>query len=272
MFLLLIALLTSVVYSALTPVRLASVNRKSALTLSLLALTSAAFINTRGLLGLFIFFEALLLLSLNLLILTSKSERILEAALEMFLWTVAGSVGLIFLFLWHFNCGLVDLFTHRWDLASPLASCALLLGFGVKVPIWPCLSWLLKAHVEASVEFSILLSGFIVKLGLIGLLRILEVSGLAWAGELLFACCLLAMLDASIRLFAQIDLKRVVALTTVLEMNWLTTCFLLGGEALYTLGLFLAVAHCFTTITEFFVVECLSKRYGTRDIMHLTGL
>jgi len=43
------------------------------------------------------------------------------------------------------------------------------MGFGVKIPIWPFLSWLLKAHVEASVEFSILLSGFIVKLGLLGL-------------------------------------------------------------------------------------------------------
>jgi len=49
-----------------------------------------------------------------------------------------------------------------------------LVGFGVKIPTWPFISWLLKAHVEASVEFSILLSGFIVKLGILGLWRILD--------------------------------------------------------------------------------------------------
>lgn len=131
---------------------------------------------------------------------------------------------------------------------------------------------MLKAHVEASVEFSILLSGFIVKLGLVGLLRLLELATFALVGELVIAACLLAMFDATCRLFAQIDLKRVVALTTVLEMNWLTLCFVLGGEALFALGVFLAIAHCLTTISEFFLVECLAKRYGTRDIHHITGL
>lgn len=88
----------------------------------------------------------------------------------------------------------------------------------------------------------------------------------------LLGCCVLAMVDAVCRLFAQIDLKRVVALTTVIEMNWLTTCFVFGGEGLGALGLYLAVAHCFTTITEFFIVECLTKRFGTRDVLHVTGL
>jgi len=30
---------------------------------------------------------------------------------------------------------------------------------------------------------------------------------------------LIAILDATVRLFAQVDLKRIVALTTVIEMN-----------------------------------------------------
>jgi len=52
-----------------------------------------------------------------------------------------------------------------------------MVGFGVKIPTWPFVSWLLKAHVEASVEFSILLSGFIVKVGVFGLYRILLAVG-----------------------------------------------------------------------------------------------
>lgn len=53
---------------------------------------------TQLLLLLFVAFELLLLSSLTLLRLTSKSERVLEAALEMFLWTLVGSAALFFTF------------------------------------------------------------------------------------------------------------------------------------------------------------------------------
>jgi formate hydrogenlyase subunit 3/multisubunit Na+/H+ antiporter MnhD subunit len=66
-------------------------------------------------------------------------------------------------------------------------------------------------------------------------------------------------------LFAQTDLKRIVALTTVIEMNWLNLCFVLGDVNLMFLANFLIVAHCFTTTSEFLLVEFISKRYGTRD-------
>jgi len=75
----------------------------------------------------------------------------------------------------------------------------------------------------------------------------------------------LAILDASLRLFVQNDLKRIVALTTVVEMNWLNLCYLLGDQNLEYLAHFLIVVHCFTTTSEFLLVEFISKRYHTRD-------
>lgn len=75
----------------------------------------------------------------------------------------------------------------------------------------------------------------------------------------------LAILDATLRLFTQTDLKRIVALTTVIEMNWLNMCYLLGDVNLVFVAHFLIVAHCFTTASEFLLVEFISKRYNTRD-------
>jgi NADH:ubiquinone oxidoreductase subunit 4 (subunit M) len=49
----------------------------------------------------------------------------------------------------------------------------ILLAFATKVPMWPAFSWLVRAHVEASVEFSILLSGFIIKVGAWGIYQVL---------------------------------------------------------------------------------------------------
>lgn len=156
--------------------------------------------------------------------------------------------------------------------ASSLICFFFLIGFGVKVPMWPFISWLLKAHVEASVEFSILLSGFIVKLGILGLWRILDAFAPDAIYTLVLGLSCLAILDATLRLFTQTDLKRIVALTTVIEMNWLNMCYLLGDVNLVFLAHFLIVAHCFTTSSEFLLVEFISKRYGTRDFWQITGL
>lgn len=95
----------------------------------------------------------------------------------------------------------------------------LCLGFGVKLPVWPCFSWLLKAHVEASVEFSILLSGIVVKFGALGLQRVVGLQEGSVGGFLLAACGTIAIVEATVRLLAQRDLKRIVALTTVIEVN-----------------------------------------------------
>ena len=73
--------------------------------------------------------------------------------------------------------------------------------------------------MEASVEFSILLSGLVVKFGVYGLARICELQSSGPCVGLLFSVATLAILEATLRLFAQRDLKRVVALTTVIEMN-----------------------------------------------------
>lgn len=111
-------------------------------------------------------------------------------------------------------------------------SILLILGFGVKIPVWPCFSWLLKAHVEASVEFSILLSGLIVKLGIFGLAQFLPFFS-PEALLCLIALATIALFEVCVRFWGQRDLKRVVALTTVLEMNWLVICLALGGNFLF---------------------------------------
>lgn len=217
----------------------------------------------------FVSFEFLLLSALYMLLLTSKSERVRDAALEMFIWTLVGSAGLLT------GLGLVGGPTlsgaapARWGFLTGLC---FLVGFGVKVPLWPATSWLLKAHVEASVEFSILLSGYIVKIGVLGLYRALMVAECPSLNLLTSALAVVGLFDAGSRLPAQRDLKRIVALTTVIEMNWAVLALSLGGVQQDSVAGYLCVAHCCTTTTEFFLVEVLTKRFGTRDISYIGGI
>jgi NAD(P)H-quinone oxidoreductase subunit 4 len=47
----------------------------------------------------------------------------------------------------------------------------LLVGFGIKIPLFPLHTWLPDAHVEASTPISVLLAGVLLKLGTYGMLR-----------------------------------------------------------------------------------------------------
>jgi NADH-quinone oxidoreductase subunit M len=228
-----------------------------------------AFVLSTAMWAMFVAFEALLLSAIYLLLLTSKSERARDAALEMFVWTLVGSVGLLTGF------GLLGGEAHgsslpeRWGLAPTIC---FVLGFGVKVPLWPTTAWLLKAHVEASVEFSILLSGFIVKIGVLGLHRTLWAADEPQAGLFAASLATIGLFDAASRLPAQRDIKRIVALTTVIEMNWAVLALGLGGAQQVSIAGYLCLAHCLTTTTEFFLVEAVTKRFGTRDIAFIGGL
>ena len=70
----------------------------------------------------------------------------------------------------------------------------------------------------------------------------------------------------------QNDLKKIVALTTILEMNWLNLCYVYQDNAMFFLANYLIVIHSITTAIEFLIVEFISKRYGTRDFWQITGL
>lgn len=111
-----------------------------------------------------------------------------------------------------------------------------------------------------------------VKFGALGLFRVLGQQDQSLVGLLLTACSVIAILEASFRLLAQRDLKRIVALTTVIEVNWIGVCIGLGGATLEKVGAFVLIAHSLTTTAEFFLVECIYKRFHTRDITVISGL
>ena len=128
----------------------------------------------------FFSYEALLVPSFFILYNFAKTRRCVEAAYLMFFWTQFGALFLILGFLYiFFTCGtssfsnINNFYFNSFEL-NFIFLC-LLFGFGVKLPIWPFYGWLPKAHVEASTNFSIFLSGVLVKFAFFGFLKCLLV-------------------------------------------------------------------------------------------------
>ncbi|MEQ1635153.1 MAG: NADH-quinone oxidoreductase subunit M [Methylococcales bacterium] len=149
-----------------------------------------------------------------------------------------------------------------------------LIGFGVKMPIFPLHGWLPLAHVEAPSPISILLSGILLKMGAYGLLRVVIMLPEATRvlQPLLIFLALFGMLYGGLLAWRQSDLKAMVAYSSVSHMG----IVLLGIASLNELGMTGAVlqmtAHGLIAGALFLLVGLLYERTHTRNIQDYSSL
>ena len=152
---------------------------------------------------------------------------------------------------------------------------ALLVGFGIKIPLFPFHSWLPDAHTQASSPVSVLLAGVLLKLGTYGLLRFcLGLFPEAWAlvAPWLAIWAAVSVLYGSLAAIAQRDMKRMVAYSSVGHMG----CILLAAAAATPVSLlgavFQMVSHGLISALLFLLVGIVYRKTGTRDLDVLRGL
>jgi len=225
----------------------------------------------------FLAYEMLLIPSFFILYKFAKTRRCVEAAYLMFFWTQFGALFLIFGLLYmFFVTGSSQFSVIAYHYFSPfevnfLFLCVLF-GFGVKLPIWPFYGWLPKAHVEASTNFSIFLSGVLVKFAFFGLLKCLLTIQLEPTFIYVYPFLVLGIVDAVFKLFYQIDLKKLVAYSTVVEMHWLTMCVVSGQSNLMLASFCMLISHALLSTNSFLLVDAIARRFKTRLLTEISGL
>ena len=152
---------------------------------------------------------------------------------------------------------------------------ALLIGFGIKIPLVPLHNWLPDAHTQASTPVSVLLAGVLLKLGTYGMLRFgLQLFPEAWAklAPVLAIWAAISVLYGSLAAIAQTDMKRMVAYSSVGHMGYV----LLAAAANTPLSLlgavFQMVSHGLISALLFLLVGIVYRKTGTRDLDVLRGL
>jgi len=149
-----------------------------------------------------------------------------------------------------------------------------LIGFGVKMPIFPLHGWLPLAHVQAPSPVSILLSGILLKMGAYGMIRVIVMlpEATQMLQTLLITLALIGMIYGGVLAWRQTDMKAMVAYSSVSHMG----IILLDIATMNKTGLIGAVlqmtAHGLVAGAMFLLVGLLYERTHTRNILDYSSL
>ncbi len=232
------------------------------------------------------------------------------ASLKFILFTMGGSLGLLLsIQLIGISLGTFDLLKifEMWPLLTQanfqsqiplglsietikaIAFWTFVIAFAIKVPIWPFHTWLPDAHTEAPTTGSMILAGVLLKLGAYGFIRLVlplfPAESYQFSG-ILAILATAAIIFGALSAFAQKDLKRLVAYSSINHMGFVILGIAAAAYALNSndtsivnsaaLALNGAVLQMFnhglSSAGMFFLVGVIYDRAHTRQLEDLGGL
>ena len=220
-------------------------------------------------------------------------NRTIEAFEAGFKYLIISSIGSLFMLLGiGLLSGLVkslnfsDIISQNQNLLSndlgKLAFAFIFIGFSTTGGAFILNQWLPDAHPEAPAPVSSLLSGIVVNIGIYGIYKLFILFSasnndyLTNYSKIVLFIGLLTMFEGSLLVFAQfkkeyIDIKRILAYSTISHMGLLITITPLGSELSFIALIYHIFSHSLSKSLLFLMAGYLQLTYHTRDVKSLSG-
>jgi formate hydrogenlyase subunit 3/multisubunit Na+/H+ antiporter MnhD subunit len=145
------------------------------------------------------------------------------------------------------------------------------LGIIAQSATLPLQTWLSDAHLMAPSPMSALLSGIVVKIGLLVFVRIfIQTVGVPYTGIIILAA--ISFLVAGGGALMETDMKKIIAYSTIAQMGAIIIGLGLMEKMGVTAGLLLIFAHALAKVGLVLGAGIVERSCGERDIRQLGGL
>jgi multicomponent Na+:H+ antiporter subunit D len=243
------------------------------------------FVITGDLFNMFVFMELVAVSSYALVAVGGGRT----SALAAFKYLVAGAVsstlilfciGVLYALTGSLNMADVALRLATVEARAPvlLALAGMTAGFMVKAGLFPVHVWLPDAHAIAPTPINAVSSALVVKLGIIGLLRVFPLfdaaPGLSLAALYEALCWLGAISILAGALFAifQQDIKLMLAYSTISNIGYIVLGLGLAGELAVTGGCIHVLNHALIKAALFLAAGAMIHQSGYRTLHDLRGI
>jgi NADH-quinone oxidoreductase subunit M len=285
---LLMVMLTSFTFCVALAVSWYAVKERIALFLALMLVMEAGIMGVFLALDLALFylFWEIMLIPMFFLIGIWGHGRKLYSTIKFFLFTMFGSLlmllAIIALHLLYATQSGVTTFALQELLHTRLPFdtqlwlfAAFFLAFAIKFPLFPLHTWLPDAHTDAPTAGSIVLAGLLLKTGSYGLIRfgypLFPQAAQAFT-PLFYTLALIGIFYASLIAFAQTDMKRLVAYSSIAHMGYIAIGIAAWQPVALSGSILQMTSHGVTTGALFCLIGMLDERAHTRDIAAFGGL
>jgi NADH-quinone oxidoreductase subunit M len=235
-----------------------------------------------NLLQFYIFWELMLIPSYFLIVFWGTPERAVRIGFKYFIFTHVGAVCLLFgiltTYIYTGTFELTELTRRIQTIPSNVALIVfilMLIGFMVKMAVFPVHTWLPDAHAEAPTPISAMLSGVMIKCGAYAVVRISDTLFRPTLNAISIYLTLLAiitMVYGGLMAIAQTDVKRLLAYSSISQMGYIFFGLTMGSLLSLTGGLFHVINHATSKALLFMVAGIIMHQTGTRDLRQLGGL